>query len=536
MSGRDAVLVSWVSVNHGAEPLVDALSDPKSVLWGKVGNIFLCYRQAPKGDGDTAREHSALRATVRGLKEHLSPACPSITRYRWESSAAPTDHAAIRPFAEKVLRDARKAHPTSAIYIHVSPGTPAMHAVWLVLASTGLIEEPVHLIQGVSKKHREPDDPAVRPVSFSLDTWLRRYRQQRPARSVEHDDGTLWDPTTTKSPALRKAVAKLGRWAALRVPVLMLGERGTGKTTLANLLRSRSPYQRLSGDTWPTVVCGQFRVNPQLARSDLFGHKKGAFTGATHDRKGLLEQADGDTIFFDEIGDIDRDTQRLLMAALEGRGFTRLGDSKVVHSRFRVVSATNRPMSELQGELLDPDFFDRIGVFILQVPPLRECREDLPEIWMSVLNRAVAAAGVEPHGWHEFGEHPGLLESLGSHHLPGNLRDLQRVAFHALANLEAGDSIASSAEGALEVLNLSALSAVELRVPSAASLPLESDLGAELWKLESQWLMAAMTAAKGNKSKAAKLLGMNRRTFVDRQKKLKAGENAITDGGVSPKG
>ena len=195
-----------------------------------------------------------------------------------------------------------------------------MHAVWLVLGTTGFVEGKVTLIQTADKRGRQAGRPEVQEVSLSLDTWLKRFRASRPRRPGQEDDGRLWDPAELQSPPLRGVLRRLQEWAPLRVPILLVGERGTGKTTMAHFLRSVSPYQKEGKEDWPVAVCGQFRVNPQLARSELFGHKKGAFTGATSDRKGLLEEADGDTLFLDEIADIDRDTQRLLMAAVEGRG------------------------------------------------------------------------------------------------------------------------------------------------------------------------------------------------------------------------
>jgi len=108
-------------------------------------------------------------------------------------------------------------------------------------------------------------------------------------------------------------------------------------------------------------------------------------------------------LFFDEIADIDRDTQRLLMAAIEGRGFQRVGDSKVRHSSFRLVCATNRLLNELRKGVLDLDFFDRIAVFVLSVPPLRQCREDLPDAWRQVLARAAGSVGGAMEGHQRFG-------------------------------------------------------------------------------------------------------------------------------------
>ncbi len=515
----DAVLVSWVSVNHRAAPLLTAVRDPKSPLRSRVRRMYLCWRDAPRPEGD--RERAALRETIETLRGELSPARPEIVELGWKTSAPPTDHAAIRSFVEQALRRVRDENPGALVAIHLSPGTPAMHAVWLALGTTGFIGGPVQLIQTADERGRSAGQPPVQIVQFDLDTWLHRYRTARPRKTGDEDGGHLWDPARVKSPALRDALSKLERWAPLRVPVLLVGERGTGKTTLANFLRSMSPFQRASGSTWPTVVCGQFRVNPQLARSELFGHVRGAFTGATSDREGLLEQADGDTVFFDEIADIDRDTQRLLMAAIEGRGFQRLGDAKVRRSKFRLVCATNRSFAELRGDVLDPDFLDRIAVFVLFVPPLRQCAEDLPDAWRVVLSAATRSAGVSPEGWERFMAHPTLLASFASHPLPGNFRDLQRAAYHLLASCLDGRSDEQIVKEAVDALGPResqrdiVLDASEL----TERLPLD-DLRAQMLEYERAWLDAALAKAGGNKSEAARLLGMPRKTFEHRLRSL----------------
>lgn len=511
-SSGDLVLVSWVSVNHGAAPLLTAIAEERSPFRHRARRIYLCWRNAPGPEGD--RERDALRATLERLEEVLGDLCPELVDVPWQSSAPPTDHVEIRRFAEPTLLRVRQENPSATIVLHLSPGTPAMHAVWLVLGSTGFVDGDLQMIQTSDERGRAAGLSPVRNVDLHLDTWLRRFRASRP-RSTGDDDGSLLDPASVESPALVHALEQLAEWAPLRVPVLLVGERGTGKTTMANALRSRSPFQKEQPGGWPVVVCGQFKVNPELARSELFGHKEGAFTGATNDRVGLLEQADGDSLFLDEIADLDRDTQRLLMAAVEGRGYHRLGDPQLRHSRFRLVCATNRPIEELRGSLLDHDFFDRIAMFVLRVPPLRECREDLPRLWRSVVVRAVSSAEVRPDGWERIGEHEGILSVIRAHQLPGNFRDLQCVAFHVLAAVLAGrdeDAVVAAARRALEP--------PKAELPAAErTLPLEGGLVAWLEGQERQWLRVAM-ARGSTKSEAATLLGMARKTFEHRWKKL----------------
>lgn len=511
----DAVLVSWVSVNHRAAPFITVLQHPKSHLRLKIRRIYLCWRDASPSDGD--RERESLNKTVGELQRELDPHCPDIKIMPWKTSASPTDHAAIRSFAERILMRIRDENPDALIVIHLSPGTPAMHAVWLTLGTTGFITGAVELIQTADARGQAAGQLPLQVVQLAVDTWLKRYRAAQPSKIAHDDDGHLWDPLRVKSPALRDALLKLKEWAPLRVPVLLVGERGTGKTTLANYLRSQSPFQKLQQSAWPTVVCGQFRVNPSLARSELFGHVRGAFTGATSERKGLLEQADGDSVFFDEIADIDRDTQRLLMAAIEGRGFQRLGDTKVQQSNFRLICATNRSLAELRGELLDLDFYDRIAIFTLSVPPLRQCKEDLPDAWRHVLYDAIRHSGVLPDGADDFFAHSTLLSAISTHPLHGNFRDLQRAAYHLLAALMAGHSTQHIVDAAIAALGSSeAQRHVDLNVTELINLLPIEDVREQLAFYEQAWLNAALTKSAGNKSEAARLLGIPRKTFERR--------------------
>ncbi len=510
----ESVLVSWVSVNHKAAPILTALRDKTGLLRSGVKKLYLCWRDSPEEDGE--REQTAQKETLAQLRRELGNECPEIECLPWKTSSPPTEHAAIRPFAEEALQLIRKLHPTAHVFVNISPGTPAMHAVWLVLGATGFIEGPLTLIQTADERARKAGLPAIQAVNFEIETYLRQFRRQRPRRPGLEDDGQLWEPTRIQSPAMREVFKQLERWAPLRAPVLLIGERGTGKTTLAHYLRTMSPFQKEHVGGWPVVVCGQFRSNPQLARSELFGHKKGAFTGATDNREGLLEKADGDTLFLDEIADIDRDTQRLLMAALEGRGFQRLGDNQVRQSRFRLVAATNCPIAELIGNVLDQDFYDRLAVFTLRVPPLRECRADVPELWRSVLRRVAELAEVGSDHWREYEANEGLLRGLLAHRLPSNIRDLQRVAFHLLSALAAGDDAQTATSCALAALppadnddTLPQVVELRSRLPLAAPLPVHLD------GYRRRWVDAALADANGNQSEAARLLGVKRETMRD---------------------
>ena len=168
-------------------------------------------------------------------------------------------------------------------------------------------------------------------------------------------------------------------------------------------------------------------------RAELFGYRRGAFTGATADRDGLLAAAHGDTLFLDEIGDISRDLQRLLIKAIEEKKYFALGDDKPRDSDFRLLTATNIDEPELERRL-DPDFRDRISFLSLELPPLRDVGGELPWLWEVVYEEAAHRAGVTKRRAALGAAHSGrVVGQLRRHPLPGNLRDLFRVAYRILA-------------------------------------------------------------------------------------------------------
>jgi len=437
------VLVSWIAVNNdpyerdgkggslrlieGREimgPTLTLLFDPDSPYKGTVSDLVLFHRHT--ADGEDGRESRALNETMTALRK-LDPLL-NIFPKPWHGDD-PTDHLQIFKFLKEQLPPVREQFADKELLVHVSPGTPSMQTVLVLMAETGFIDRPFSLVKSYRKDERNGRQ-AVVPVQLGIESYYKAYRAARPLQTSSEDATVVWDPAKFRSKRMKAIFDEARRFSSLKVPVLLLGERGTGKTTLAGWIRSNSPY-RVSGrdDHWPAVACGQY--NPETMRAELFGHRRGAFTGADKDHDGLLAQADKDTLFLDEVGDVSRDLQRLLIKAIEEKRYMRLGDSEQRTSNFRLISATNLSDKDLR-ERLDPDFFDRISMLTLRLPPLREVKEEIPWLWEMVFAQAVSRSGVGDLRLAE-GVHRSIVDKLSRHPLPGNLRDLFRVAYRAIA-------------------------------------------------------------------------------------------------------
>jgi len=479
---RRRVLISWVAINNdpyerersgGSFRLVDGapvpgptltlLFDPESTYAGTVSDVVLFFGQS--GDGRVTRESRAVMQTLEELQRRDTAL--RIHQYPWDGND-PTDHGQLFDFLRKRLPEVRRKFADRELIIHVSPGTPSMQTVLVLMGETGFIEEPFTLVKSYRKEERD-GRPAVVPVQLGIDSYYKAYRSARPSEMSSEDAAVVWDPARFRSEQMRRVFEEARRFAQVNVPVLLLGERGTGKTTLAGWIRSHSPYRVPDRDaSWPAVACGQY--NPETMRAELFGYKRGAFTGALKDHDGLLAIAHKDTLFLDEVGDVSRDLQRLLIKAVEEKSYMRLGDDRRLTSDFRLVSATNIGNEQLRDRL-DPDFLDRISMLTLRLPPLREITEEIAWLWEAVFAQASARAGIGPARLSE-AAHATIARELARHPLPGNLRDLFRVAYRAIA--ARGDtheplSVSASIEYALEGLRSDELSSLTDDLPRAVA-------------------------------------------------------------------
>jgi DNA-binding NtrC family response regulator len=237
-----------------------------------------------------------------------------------------------------------------------------------------------------------------------------------------HDEDRLGDLVGASAP-MRRLMAWVKRAARSDVSVLITGESGTGKELVARAIHERS---RRAEGPFVTVDCGA--LAPTLIASELFGHERGAFTGADRQRVGALERANGGTLFLDELGELPVELQPVLLGALERRGFVRVGGDARVDVDVRVVAATNRDLrAEINEGSFRLDLFYRLAVLKVTVPPLRERREDVPLLVRAFLDELEASDAVKA-----LFDEP-TLAALAAQHWPGNVRELRNMVLASVA-------------------------------------------------------------------------------------------------------
>ncbi|VTS03370.1 response regulator with -like aaa-type and dna-binding domains : Response regulator with CheY-like receiver, AAA-type ATPase, and DNA-binding domains OS=Singulisphaera acidiphila (strain ATCC BAA-1392 / DSM 18658 / VKM B-2454 / MOB10) GN=Sinac_7189 PE=4 SV=1: Response_reg: Sigma54_activat: HTH_8 [Gemmata massiliana] len=241
------------------------------------------------------------------------------------------------------------------------------------------------------------------------------------ADTLPTDDRT--DAIIGRCPAMREVYKAVGRVADQNVAVLITGESGTGKEVIA-----RAIYQHGRRATGPFLALNCAAIPENLLESELFGHEKGAFTGADRRRIGRFEQAHGGTIFLDEIGDMPLATQAKMLRVLQDQAFERVGGNETISTDVRVLAATNRDLPEMVARgLFRGDLYYRLGVFTVALPPLRERGDDLPLLVRHYLGRYSRELGREVRD-----AAPDALEILRAYPWPGNVRELQSVLKQAL--------------------------------------------------------------------------------------------------------
>lgn len=448
--------------------------------------------------------------------EHKTGYLPSVVDLYQIDLFSPIDYGEIYTQVCTNLSGAGLPRVDVELTFHLSPGTPAMAAIWIILAKTRF---PAKLIQTSRERGLESVDFFFDLASDFLPEYLRRSGE----RVVRLSDAVStqvpeFNKIVHKSQAVADQIALARRMAGYEVPVLILGETGTGKELFAEAIHAASPRV---GKPFIAVNCGA--IPPELANSELFGHKKGAFTGAIADRKGHFQEASGGTLFLDEVGDLPLDTQVRLLRVLQSSEVTPMGQSTAVKVNTRILAATHRDLgADVVAGRFREDLFHRLAVGILRLPPLRERDGDVEVLidhFLAVIN---ADAAGRPEAQHK-DLSADAKKVLHTHGWPGNIRELYHTLLRA-AIWSTGPEI-----GAKDVL------AALLPVMPQSEQPLKRRLGqgidlqAFLDDSARDLIGQAMTKAHQKKTGAAKLLGFdNYQTLGNWMKRLGMENNKQT--------
>jgi NtrC-family two-component system response regulator AlgB len=333
---------------------------------------------------------------------------------------------------------------------------------------------------------------------------VRLKRQLAEAQARLEQAGADDDFFETESQSFWALMKQAARVAATSVPVLLRGESGTGKNVMARWLWSHSPR---GGGPFVSVNCPALSM--ELMNSTLFGHKKGAFTGATADSPGKVQEAEGGTLFLDEVGDLSLDAQAKLLRFVNDQSYERVGEGKERHADVRLLAATNRPLEEeVRVGRFREDLLFRLNVVSLVLPPLRDRREDIPALARHYLSRAcgrqhrpelalseAADRAVRAHGW------------------PGNLRELRNAIERAVI-LSPGPRIEAEDLGVPPAPEPPA--ALAAGMPTGADVALGADVTLEALEREQ---IARVIARAPTLDAAARILGIDKTTLQRKRKR-----------------
>jgi two-component system NtrC family response regulator len=294
----------------------------------------------------------------------------------------------------------------------------------IVLTAYGTINDGVSAIKNGAFDYitKGDDNEKIIPlVNKAMDKAVLQRRVLELENKLSSKFG--FDRIIGTSPAITAAIKLAQRVAATDTTVLILGETGTGKEVFAEAIHQASPR---NAKPFVAINCSAF--SKELLESELFGHKAGAFTGAVKDKKGLFEEANGGTIFLDEIGELDHDLQAKLLRVLESQQFIKIGDTKTTKVSVRILAATNRNLQdEVAQDHFRSDLFYRLSVFQVTLPALRERKKDIGLLAKMFVHHFATKVNA-----HITGFTPDFLEKLEAYDWPGNVRELKNIIERAV--------------------------------------------------------------------------------------------------------
>ncbi len=375
----------------------------------------------------------------------------------------------------------------------------------ILITGWGSIELAVKGMRlGASDFITKPWDNAHLLRSVHTCIQLHSEQNQRMHTRKELDAEFSFSRITGHHPMVIRLLDTIGRVAPTDAPILIQGESGTGKELIAEAIHANSERKNS-----PLVTVNMGAITPTLFESEMFGHKKGAFTNAISDRDGRFAVADGGSIFLDEIGELDMATQVKLLRTLQEKTFERVGDSNSIRSDFRLICATNKKLEDMVAAgTFREDLYYRINLITLEVPPLRERKDDIPMLTNHFLEKACRIYKKEA-----LRVSPNAMEYIKGLSFPGNIRELKNLVERVA--LIAVDPVLKIED--FQCLGLGANVKAQHSVPA---IPGQFTLD----EMEKSMIEKTLKKTSGNLSEAARLLGLNRGQLYRRMEKFDLGK------------
>src|SRR5438552_702729 len=393
--------------------------------------------------------------------------------------------------------------------------------VGIIVTGYGTVKDAVDAIR------RGATDFVTKPFQFdellhALNSALeqRRLKSENAYLRSQLQERYKFEGIIGRSPAMRELFQLLETVSVSASTILITGETGTGKEIVARAIHHNSPRR---AQRFVALNCGA--IPETLLEAELFGHVRGAFTGAVGNRQGRLEQANKGTLFLDEVGTMSAGLQMKLLRVVQEREFERVGDSHTTKIDVRVIAATNSDLAKLvAGGRFREDRFDRLNVIPVDLPPLRDRKDDIPLLVRHFLDKLVAQALVAQDGGTirarpQITTSQEAMRQLMAYRWPGNVRQLENAIERAVAfaagrpQVDVGD-LPPELQDAREVSLSAALSA-------GVSLPDTGlDLDAFMSTIERDLIQRSLERTGGNKGQAARLLGLKRTTLVEKLKRI----------------
>lgn len=385
----------------------------------------------------------------------------------------------------QVLHEAQEHAPYTPVVIFSAYGTVDRAVNAMKLGAFDFIEKPFE----------------VEHLQVVVEKGLHQSMLYRERTNLlkQLEDKFSFDNIVGQSAAMRKVFDMVKSVAPTDTNIFISGESGTGKELIARSIHARSKCRT---KPFIPVNCGAFPEN--LFEAEIFGYEKGAFTGATQRKHGLLEYADGGTFFLDEVCELSEPLQVKLLRVLQDKQLRHIGGNELIQVNIRLISASNRDLEKARQEgLLRTDFYYRLNVININIPPLRERREDIPLLAEYFLRRQLKSSSKEISGFH-----PQVSQLLYEYNWPGNVRELENVVEHAITLTRDDEIMLSDLPPHIQEIKTK-----HVQEQSLTSLTIVEAKRRAIEEVERNYLLTLLKECRGNVTKIAKISQMTRRNL-----------------------